>query len=1184
MKKTFIKRLEVRGFKSFGSKKNVIQLDKGLNVITGPNGSGKSNIFDAVRFVLGDLSARSLRADKMSEVIFDGIPGQSAASKAAYVRIRFDNGDRRMPIDRDTVTVSRMVARTGVSKYSLNGRRVSRGRLVDTLSMAELSPSGYNMIMQGTITRLADVTPEERRKVIEDLAGISEYDVKKAEARVQLNQAETNLRIAFARIGDVQARLERLEEERNECLRHNFTQREVKKLQATLLSYRITQLEREKAELNRDLKQKTSEVEYLRGEIDQLQLEREAVESKRRKFEEEFADRGGLRLIAVQNEIGDIRANIASVKVEVKLGAASLKRLKKMRGDRLKHLETLGGRIKETRQVLLNLRNEGKGLKRDLDEKASCYNAASNKLAAVKDNLEADSEKIREYEYAIDKLRRSILSLNISLRGDSVRRKILSENVQTLDERRRKFESTLKDLKQHLEELWKLRKGEQERLSKASDLAEKSLLKRMNLTTEISEAEKTLNTAREAVTEFEAKRSLAETMNSEDSALQRIEGLGGSDAIPGIIGRIENLIKVNPSFKRAIEAASAGWLTAIVVEDVETALKIVEMLKKTRVGMVKLIPLREVKGISSVFPPKIEGAIGSASSLISCDRKYEAAVNFIFGDTIVTIGEKSAFLASKAGYRAVDLKGDLYETGGGIISGYYRNPINLSSLLPSEDAVCGLSKSVKSLEKAVNKRKGDVEAITRDVAMINEECTRRSEVANILEREFKSTKLNIDRVRRNISVLNKSISGLRSKLDEEDEKQTELKLRRDNYIKSLREALSKRRDLRRQIETLNIANYEDGQKELKKEVNELSRRLEKIKSDISSLEKSLRTILKPEFENFSREVEALNKQISTLQENIISSQLNLNENLKQLYELEKSRENLSKALSSVKDRRRGFEKQLDGINEKLRNISGEYEHLTIETHRLELEIQTKKLEVSHLMEELRSLGYESPLHFDSGEVKDAKASLGLMNLELERLGSVNQLAVAQYNEQQANYKHLYLRLSQLESERKSIIDFMEDIERRKGEAFIKGFNDIDEAFTKFFSKLTGGGKGYLSLQKPKDPFSGGVDIFVKFPGKTIRLISGASGGEKSVAAVAFIFAVQALSPAPFYMFDEVGAHLDPYNSERLADLLKEQSATSQIICITLRDVIMDRADRLFGFYVQNGISRMISPKIVEAVA
>jgi chromosome segregation protein len=315
---------------------------------------------------------------------------------------------------------------------------------------------------------------------------------------------------------------------------------------------------------------------------------------------------------------------------------------------------------------------------------------------------------------------------------------------------------------------------------------------------------------------------------------------------------------------------------------------------------------------------------------------------------------------------------------------------------------------------------------------------------------------------------------------------------------------------------------------------------------------------------------------------INNAQLNLDDSSKQLSQLRKSKETLSIDLSSSKDRRRDFEEQLDKFNEQLITINEKNNTLTIEIHRFELEIQTREFQIKHFIEELHNSGFENLLHIPRKKMKEVKDTLEIMNFELENIGSVNQLALTQYNEQQIKYKQLSLKRNQLEKERKSIIDFMQDIETRKREAFITAFNNINEAFTTYFFRLTEGGEGYLNLQKPEDPFSGGIDIFVRFPGKTTRLISGSSGGEKSVAAVAFIFAIQQLFPAPFYIFDEIDAHLDPYNSEKLADLLKEQSTNSQFICITLRDVFMDRADKLYGVYVQNGISRVISPRLVEA--
>ena len=301
----FIKRLEMRGFKSFGDRKVSVPFDRGLIVVTGPNGSGKSNIFDAVRFTLGDLSARSLRADKMSEVIYDG-DSTDGSNRTAYVSIQFDNADRRIPVDTESVTIARRVNKEGESDYFLNGKQAARNQLVDMLSMAGLSSNGYNMIMQGTITRLADVTPEERRKTIEELVGIADYDAKKTDARLQLQQAETNLKIAEARLGDVQARLERLEEERNDALRHNFIQSELKKLRATQLSHKSSILGDEEARFREDLTKKLQEVDDVRKQREALLLEHDQMETKRRKFDEEIADKGNTSLVEVQRTIGDI--------------------------------------------------------------------------------------------------------------------------------------------------------------------------------------------------------------------------------------------------------------------------------------------------------------------------------------------------------------------------------------------------------------------------------------------------------------------------------------------------------------------------------------------------------------------------------------------------------------------------------------------------------------------------------------------------------------------------------------------------------------------------------------------------------------------------------------------------------------------------------------------------------------
>ncbi|MFH0897469.1 MAG: AAA family ATPase, partial [Candidatus Bathyarchaeota archaeon] len=546
-----LKKLEMKGFKSFGSRRVVVDLDKGLTVVTGPNGSGKSNILDAIRFVLGDLSARSLRADKMAGVIYDGI---QAPLSMASITLHLDNNERRIAVDTDVVTITRRVDRAGESEYALNGRHVPRGQLVDILRMAGLSSSGYNMIMQGTITRLADITPEERRKAIEDLVGIAEYDAKKTDARIQLQQADVNLRIASARIGDVQSRLERLEEERNDALRYNFIQSEMNKLQATILSYRLLNLQSQKTSLADKLKEKYDGAGLLRRQYDQLLDERNGVESARRKFDEEIVDKGNIRLIALQKTTGDLMASIAGLKMEIDSGGTSLKTLQQIYKDRVRQLEVLEPKIRESQQSLSKQKAERDKLQKFLDEKNASYSTLSSKVKDMKLKLETNTADINKIEDILNGLRRQTLKLNTRLQGYSVRQRILADSLKTFKERRDSFELTLKDLQKHFTELQKLQESERENLERLSGSVNKDLSKKEAWVIDLNEAEKTVKTANDTVVEFEAQKSLAERLTTEEASLQKIEEMGKVGAISGILGRTEALIKTDPKFQKAIEA------------------------------------------------------------------------------------------------------------------------------------------------------------------------------------------------------------------------------------------------------------------------------------------------------------------------------------------------------------------------------------------------------------------------------------------------------------------------------------------------------------------------------------------------------------------------------------------------------------------------------------------------------
>jgi chromosome segregation protein len=308
----YIKKIELKGFKSFGSKTATVTLDKGFTAVTGPNGSGKTNIADAVLFGLGELSVRRMRAASLSKLVYHGYPDLGVKkAKTAKVVIQFDNSDNRIPVDTHTVTISREIKRSGQSLYRLNGRRISRTHILNILSMAGISPTGHNVVLQGAITRLAEVSAAERRKMISDLVGIAQYDAEKAEADEKLRAAEISIRTAMGRIDEVQKRVDDLERERNELLRYMFLKKEINRFEAMRIFGEILEVQEKTADVSSKIESVCSKVEKSRELRAQLRSQRYEVETEWRKLSSEMIEDRGTRLLEVQYKIGEVRTRIS---------------------------------------------------------------------------------------------------------------------------------------------------------------------------------------------------------------------------------------------------------------------------------------------------------------------------------------------------------------------------------------------------------------------------------------------------------------------------------------------------------------------------------------------------------------------------------------------------------------------------------------------------------------------------------------------------------------------------------------------------------------------------------------------------------------------------------------------------------------------------------------------------------
>jgi len=399
----YIKKIELKGFKSFGPQTVKVVLDKGFTAVTGPNGSGKTNMVDSVLFALGELSTRRLRAENASKLIFHGSEKAGLEkAKMAKVIIQFDNTDGRIPVDTATVTISREVYRNGQSVYRLNGRRISRAHIIELLSMAGLSSTSQNIILQGTITRLTDISPLERRKIIEDTVGIAQYDAEKAEAEEKLRAADISIRTAMGRIDEVQKRIDDLERERNELLRYNFIQDEIKKFEVVKISNDIAQIRQKVKETSEQLDKIRSRVEKLRQLREERRLKRRAIEDEWRKLSSEIVEEGGSQVLKVQIRIGELKSKLTELTTKIASGKTSIEGLTRIRENNNQQYESIRKEIHENRLKIKKLHSEYEQLSSLIVEKQAEHDSLATEATQLWENLGENNKKIREIELKLD--------------------------------------------------------------------------------------------------------------------------------------------------------------------------------------------------------------------------------------------------------------------------------------------------------------------------------------------------------------------------------------------------------------------------------------------------------------------------------------------------------------------------------------------------------------------------------------------------------------------------------------------------------------------------------------------------------------------------------------------------------------------------------------------------------------
>ncbi len=1164
-----IKKLEVYGFKSFGFKNSVLTFDKGLIAVTGPNGSGKSNILDAIMFALGENSPRVLRVDRFQSLFHDS---QNTHHKMIHVSLTFDNHDRGIPIDSDNVTLTRdMEGQTGESEYYLNGKKVTKGTIVELLEIVIATSNKLNIVQQGMITRISELNSDERRRIIEDIIGLSYFDEKKTEALKQLDESDRRLEVAFARIDEVRKRIDELEIERNEQMKFLSIENEIKRYRAIRISNVIVSTRSKTESIENRLNSSSSRSSSLEDEIRKLNAQIEDIEQERAKYMKELditnKDKalveGKLSIIVYESERNRAvlkEAEQRIINIERRLKSIELEKVTledKLSGSQLE-FEKIEHSIQLKRSDMSDLTSELNTINGKIDKIASTegvyhtkkvnIDGRSNVLLRIQSHFEAVLARLEERRAQIQRATESANAVVLSQRNQISKFNILN-HLQNND---------LQIYLQHLQS--------------CNNSAGRLLDIKKRVEQDLSTSSRLVVTAQHAVSHrYDDITQVMRNPNTEYFAITSL--LEASESL-GIVGLVQDLIKFERVYERAILAAASDWMRAIVVSDIKSMISLLRYSMDKKLPRVRIIPLdilnynTRKSEIDRLYGIDSIGILGSLDRFVSSG--YSQLVTFLFRDIVLVRTSSTGYEVARRGFKSVSLSGISFEPSGVQLSIDFGSKIfDISKTSLTTEIVRKLESSTKHLNSFVQMRKSNLEGLTNDVSKLE-------------KLEFRA-ETNITSLRERISSIEESISGmkdlLRTRIDEavtireEWENTDHVQLKFEARLSQSKSLMSKLMLLSERIDKLYGS---DEFASLQSEKNNILRTIEKTDLELrekiteSTPMRSLVQLILQKIKELSEEEKQLLNELQQKRTESVEMGKNLSIVDSEILTLRQKEQNIidstGKSYGVVSD----YEQKIKMIRENERKLSREYSTLDRDIAIYKRDIEQLGLKYEELTAELRSLNYE-----EMPQDLNVDIILENLNAEYDSIRTrVNLRAKDVYSEIIGGYRSMSERRNELEVERNSIVEFIEEIAKEKSQVFDNAFSKVDQNIRQTFTEVSGGGSAWLEIENPAEETSG-IMLVVQFPDKPRRESTSLSGGEKTMAATIFLLALQSLKPSPFYLMDEVDAHLDAQNTERLLSVLLRRSIDNQIIMVTLKDSTVARASLVYGVYPKDGVSYVV---------
>lgn len=1174
----YLKSLEIQGFKSFPDKIS-LNFDKGLTAVVGPNGSGKSNIGDSVRWVLGEQSTKTLRGNKMEDVIFSGTVSRKAMGFAS-VTLNIDNSDKTLDGYDDTVSVTRKIYKSGESEYRINGKSVRLKDINELFMDTGLGRDGYSIIGQGRIAEIVSARSSERRDIFEEAAGISKFRYKKHEAERKLVSAQDNILRLKDIISELESRIEPLKTQSEKAEKFLELAQQQKKLEISVWVYKLNELKTKLEQVENE--RLVKEQEYKNVEND-IKTQEEKIQDGYRKMQESTIESDNLRQKILEEEqySSKIKSDIAVYENDILHSENTLKSITERQESEKVSKERLKSEIQESDNKAQEIEQKIESIENELEKFSDEFQKIGNEILQSGENSEKAGAEINSYYIQQNEYRLSIEMQNSHIR-DAERLKSELEHSETeskktfedFESKKTELEKSLSEILKHIDETTnKLAGTERLYKSKVSKFEELKL-----------EFERVLFEYKEKKQRRKILEELENNLEGFSGSVRLILKAVKQGRLSGIHGTVAQLISVDEKYATAIETVLGGAMQNIVVDNEETAKRCIRFLKEEKGGRATFLPITAIKG--KEFPDynaKSEAEFVSvASDLVKCKDEYRNIVKSLLGNTAVAEDIDSAsMLAKKYHYRfrTVTFDGQLINAGGSFTGGSSQRS---AGIFTRRNELENLEIEMKQLDLKRTSLGNEAEKFRGEASRLKIETEGFSQSLNSLESE----KIRLETELKNISE--NRVSAEKNLSESEIRKQEN-----EAKIKECQEIVKQLENKLQEVSVL-IANAEKSiqrQQFLKNELNqkhfELSEKISQLKIRKTELSKDLE-LQQRETERLKQSEIELSASAEKLLQDISDQKKIIDEKNQLISERKKQLDNFKsntgvyleqiKKLQILHDEQniyvREMQKGVKEINLVKEKILGEVTRLK---ERYDTFLRDFDSIVSQLLEVYELTRSEAIKEAEKIiDIQKAQKELSEVKGKIKALGHINVEAIEEYREVSERYKFLSEQLKDVESAKQELEKIIAELTDDMCRIFSESFKIINRNFKEVFRELFGGGTAELTLSDPENVLESGIEISVAPPGKVIKNLISLSGGEQAFVAIAIYFAILKLRPSPFCILDEIDAALDESNVARYAQYLKKFTDTTQFVLVTHRRSAMEEASVLYGVTMQeDGISKLL---------